>query len=120
MSAFTHFIWNEWYFAVPMFLMSFTAVTLVVWRVLLNLDAKTNLNVFLPRFQTVLDEQGPDAALSFSRAQKGVIAKKLFPAALETRSQGVSAMRRAMASVIELEIIPDLNFLLALVLAIAK
>jgi biopolymer transport protein ExbB len=49
-----------------------------------------------------------------------VIAKKLFPAGLETRAQGASAMRRAMASVIELEIVPDLNFLLALVLAIAK
>jgi biopolymer transport protein ExbB len=120
MSAFTHFIFNEWYFAVPMFLMSFTAVTLVVWRILLNLDAKTDLNVFLPKFQKVLDEDGPDAALSFSRAQKGVIAKKLFPAGLEMRAQGASAMRRAMASVIELEILPDLNFLLALILAIAK
>jgi biopolymer transport protein ExbB len=120
MSAFSHFIFNEWYFAVPMFLMSFTAVTLVVWRVLLNLDAKTDLNVFLPRFQRVLEEEGPDAALAFSKSQKGVIAKKLFPAGLETRNQGTSAMRRAMANVIELEIVPDLNFLLALVLAIAK
>ena len=87
MSAFTHFIFNEWYFAVPMFLMSFTAVTLVVWRILLNLDAKTDLNAFLPKFQRVLDEDGPDAALAFSRSQKGVIAKKLFPVGLETRSQ---------------------------------
>jgi biopolymer transport protein ExbB len=120
MSAFTHFITNDWYFAIPMFLMSFTAVTLVVWRILLNLDAKTDLNAFLPKFQKVLDEDGPDAALAFSRSQKGVIAKKLFPAGLETRAQGASAMRRSMASVIELEIVPDLNFLLALILAIAK
>ena len=120
MSAFTHFIFNDWYFAIPMFLMSFTAVTLVVWRILLNLDAKTDLNSFLPKFQKVLDEDGADAALAYSRSQKGVIAKKLFPAGLETRAQGASAMRRAMASVIELEIVPDLNFLLALVLAIAK
>ena len=120
MSAFTHFITNDWYFAVPMFLMSFTAVTLVVWRILLNIDAKTDLNLFLPKFQRVLDEDGPEAALAFSKAQKGVIAKKLFPTGLETRTQGASAMRRAMASVIELEIVPDLNFLLALILAIAK
>jgi biopolymer transport protein ExbB len=120
MSAFMHFVTNDWYFAIPMFLMSFTAVTLVVWRILLNLDAKTDLNSFLPKFQKVLDEDGPDAAHAFSRSQKGVIAKKLFPAGLETRTQGASAMRRAMASVIELEILPDLNFLLALILAIAK
>jgi len=120
MSAFFHFVTSEWYFAIPMFLMSFVAVTLVVWRVLLNLDARTNLNEFLPRFQKVLDADGPDASLQFSKKQKGVIAKKLFPAGLETRPQGVSAMRRAMASVIELEILPDLNFLLAPILAIAK
>src|SRR5439155_1212593 len=120
MSAFMHFVTVEWYFAVPMFLMSFVAVTLVVWRILLNLDAKTNLNAFLPRFQKVLDAEGPDTALAFARKEKGVIARKLFPAGLETRPQGVSAMRRAMASVIELEILPDLNFLLAPILAIAK
>ncbi len=120
MSAFMHFVTNDWYFAIPMFLMSLTAITLVIWRILLNLDAKTNLNQFLPSFQKVLAADGPDAALAFARRQKGVIAKKLFPAGLETRPQGVSAMRRAMASVIELEIVPDLNFLLAPILAIAK
>src|SRR3954447_16460598 len=120
MSAFMHFVTNDWYFAIPMFLMSFTAVTLVVWRILLNLDGKTNLNQFLPTFQKVLGADGPDAALAFARKQPGVIARKLIPAGLETRPQGVSAMRRAMASVMELEIVPDLNFLLAPILAIAK
>lgn len=120
MSAFMHFVTNDWYFAIPMFLMSFVAVTLVVWRIMLNMDAKTNLNLFLPRFQKVLDDEGPDAALDYCRKQKGAIAKTLYPAGLETRNQGASAMRRAMASVIELEIIPHLNFLLAPILAIAK
>jgi biopolymer transport protein ExbB len=120
MNAFMHFVTNDWWIAVPMFLMSLTAVTLVVWRILLNVDAKTDLNTFLPRFQKVLDEQGPEGALAFSRSQKGVIARKLFPAGLETQPQGVAAMRRAMASVIELEIVPDLNFTLAPILAIAK
>jgi biopolymer transport protein ExbB len=120
MNAFKHFVTEQWFFAVPMFLMSFVAVTLVIWRILLNLDARTNLNLFLPRFQKVLDDEGPESALAFSRKQKGVIARKLIPAGLETRPQGVSAMRRAMASVIELEIVPDLNFLLAPILAIGK
>src|SRR5262249_39847509 len=39
---------------------------------------------------------------------------------LETSKQGLAAMRRAMANVIELEILPDLNFLLPTILAIAK
>jgi len=95
-------------------------VTLVIWRILLNLDAKTNLNEFLPKFQQKLDADGPEAALAWCRTQKGVIARKLFPAALETRAQGLTAMRRAMANVIELEILPDLNFLMAPILAIAK
>jgi len=120
MSAFFTFLTTEWYFATPLILMSLVALTLVIWRLMLNLDARTDLNAFLSRFQAVLNESGPDAALEFSRSSKGLIARKLFPAALETRSQGVTAMRRAMANVIELEIIPDLSFLLAPILAIAK
>lgn len=120
MSAFFDFITREWYFAAPLFAMSLTALTLVIWRILLNLDARTDINDFLPKFQGVLAEHGPEGALQFCQSQKGLIAKKLFPAALETRTQGVAAMRRAMANVIELEILPDLNFLLPLILAIAK
>src|SRR5439155_13663452 len=44
----------------------------------------------------------------------------LYVAGLETSRQGLAAMRRSMANVIELEILPDLNFLLAPILAIAK
>jgi biopolymer transport protein ExbB len=39
---------------------------------------------------------------------------------LESSRQGIAAMKRAMANTIELEILPDLNFLLAPILAIAK
>ena len=49
-----------------------------------------------------------------------MIPRRLFPAGLETSKQGLAAMRRAMATVIELEIVPDLNFLLPTILAIAK
>jgi biopolymer transport protein ExbB len=120
MSAFIRFVTDEWYFAVPMFIMSFISVTLVIWRILLNRDAKTDLNAFLPQFQQKLDAEGPEAALAFCRGSNGVIARKLFPSGLETRGQGSAAMRQAMASTIEYEILPDLNFLLAPILAIAK
>lgn len=120
MSAFFEFVTKEWYFALPLFLMSLTAMALVILRILLNLEARTDLNDFLPRLQAALSEHGPDAALELCKTQKGLIAKKLIPAALETRAQGVAAMRRAMANVIELEILPDLNRWLAPILAIAK
>src|SRR5438105_664226 len=120
MSAFLHFVTHEWYFATPLFLMSLTAATLVIWRILLNFEARTDLNQFLPRFQSILAEQGPEAALKFCKVEKGLIATKLFPAALETFAEGAAAMRRSMANAIELEILPDLNFLLAPILAIAK
>jgi biopolymer transport protein ExbB len=84
------------------------------------MGARTNLNAFLPAFQEKLQKEGPEAALKYCQAQPGVIPRKLYAAGLETSKQGLAAMRRAMATVIELEIVPDLNFLLPTILAIAK
>lgn len=120
MDVFMTFVTKHWYFAVPMFGMSIVAVTLVVWRLLLNRGASTNMNTFLPAFQDKLEKEGVDGALKLCKATPGFISKRLFVAGLETSKQGLSAMRRAMASVIELEILPDLNFLLPSILAIAK
>jgi biopolymer transport protein ExbB len=120
MSSFREFVTNEWYFAYPMFAMILAALTLALWRFFLNLNAGTNLDSFLPAFQDVLEKQGVPGAIAFCKEQKGLIPRKLFVAGLETSKQGLSAMRRAMANVIELEILPDLNFLLAPILAIAK
>jgi biopolymer transport protein ExbB len=120
MDAFLHFLTQDWYFAVPMLCMSMIAVTLVAWRLFLNFGARTNMNAFLPAFQEKLQKDGPEAALKFCQSQPGMIPRRLFTAGLETSKQGLAAMRRAMAGVIELEIIPDLNFLLPTILAIAK
>ena len=120
MSAFGSFIKNEWYFAIPMFLMSLSAVTLVIWRILLNVNAKTNMDEFMPVFQQKLDKDGIKGALGLCKSRTDMIPKRLYTAGLETAGQGLAAMRRAMANVIELEILPDLNFLLAPILAIAK
>jgi biopolymer transport protein ExbB len=120
MHEFWRFVTNDWYFAFPMFGMSLAAATLVVWRLLLNMSARTNLNVFLPTFQETLQREGIDGALRYCRSQPGMIPRKLYAAGLETAKQGMSAMRRAMANVIELEILPELNFLLPTILAIAK
>jgi biopolymer transport protein ExbB len=120
MDAFWHFLTQDWYFAIPMLGMSLAAVTLVVWRLLLNMGARTNLNRFLPAFQEKLQKEGVESALKFCQTQPGMIPRRLFPAGLETSKQGLAAMRRAMATVIELEIVPQLNFLLPTILAIAK
>lgn len=120
MDAFWHFVTTDWYFAIPMFCMSLVAITLVVWRMLLNLNARTNMIVFLPAFQDKLQKEGPESALKFCETQPGLIPRRLFTAGLETSKLGMAAMRRAMATVIELEIVPQLNFLLPTILAIAK
>ena len=55
MEAFVHFVVNHWFFAIPMFGMMIAAGVMVIWRMLLNHNAKTDMNLFLPRFQ----EAGP-------------------------------------------------------------
>jgi biopolymer transport protein ExbB len=120
MEVLKNFVSHHTYFAIPMILMSVAAIALVVWRIMLNFNARTDLNAFLPRLQDRLEKEGVDGALKLCKSTNGVIPKKLFVAGLETSKQGLSAMRRAMANVIELEILPDLNFLLPVILAIAK
>jgi biopolymer transport protein ExbB len=120
MQAFWKFVTHDWYFFWPMFMMSVAGATLVIWRIMLNINGKTNLNEFLPAFQQKLDKEGVEAALRFCRGRTDIIPKRLFVAGLETHKQGLAAVRRSMANVIELEILPDLNFLLPSILAIAK
>jgi biopolymer transport protein ExbB len=120
MHVFKDFVTNHWYFAIPMFTMSLVAVALVIWRLLLNLSARTNVSVFLPQLQDKLTKEGVDGAIRFCAAQPGFIPRKLCVAGLETSRQGLAAMRRAMVNVVELEILPALNFLLPVILAIAK
>ena len=104
-----------------MFFMSFVAITLVIWRILLNIRRQDEDERVLARLPEKLDDgRRRSGARDCAAARTDVIPKKLFVAGLESGRQGMSAMRRAMANVIELEIVPDLNFLLAPILAIAK
>src|SRR5260221_596499 len=119
-AALTDFISNEWYYFGPLLLMSMTAVSLIIWRLLLNNSAKTNLGVFLPVFQATLQKDGIEGARKFCSVQSGLIPRKLFVAGLDNAKQGASAMRKAMANTIELEILPEMNFLLAPMIGIAK
>lgn len=120
MSSLLNFFTQHWYFAIPMLLMSLTGVTLVIWRLLLNINGSTVMSEFLPEFQERLEKEGVEGALRFCRTRTDIIPRRLFVAGLEVSRQGLAAVRRAMANIIELEILPDLNFLLPTILAIAK
>jgi biopolymer transport protein ExbB len=120
MSALRDFIVHDWYFFWPMFFMSLAGMTLVIWRLLLNINGNTVMNEFLPVFQERLEKDGVEGALRFCRARTDIIPRRLFTAGLEVSKQGLAAVRRSMANIIELEILPDLNFLLPTILAIAK
>ena len=120
MGVFKEFVVHHWYFAFPMFAMSLFAMALVIWRLLLNRSATTNISAFLPQLQDKLSKEGVEGAIRFCNTQPGLIPRKLCVAGLETSRQGLAAMRRAMVNVVELEILPQLNFLLPMTLAIAK
>src|SRR5262245_38928933 len=120
MKALIKFMTEEWYFFLPMLMLSLIAAALVVWRWLLNINAKTDMESFRPIFQDKLQKEGVESALKYCRVQNGIIPRKLYVAGLENSRQGLAAMKRAMANAIELEILPDLNFLFAPILAIAK
>jgi biopolymer transport protein ExbB len=120
MSAFWKFVTHDWYFFWPMFFMSLSGITLVIWRLLLNINGSTNLSEFLPGFQQRLEREGVEGALRYCRTRTDIIPRRLFVAGLDVSKQGMAAVRRSMANVMELEILPDLNFLLPSILAIAK
>src|SRR5437868_9751231 len=77
-SPFLKFLRDDWYFAIPMILMSLTALTLVFWRIFLNMNAKTDMGQFLPVFQQKLEREGLESALRYCRAQQGLIPSRLF------------------------------------------
>src|SRR5437588_5424313 len=98
MQEFWKFVRHDWYFAIPMFCMSLVAVTMVVWRIMLNRTANTNLSVLLPELQDKLAKEGVDGAVHYCKSQPGMIPRRLFVGGLEMSKQGLAAMRRAMAN----------------------
>lgn len=120
MNAVKDFFIGEWYFALPLVVMSLIGGALVVWRVLLNMSAATDMDDFLPVFQQTLRKNGIKGAVALCKEEKGLIPSRLYVAGLEAADQGAAAMRRSMANEAELEVVPRLHLLLAWVLAFAK
>ncbi|HEY1598390.1 MAG TPA: MotA/TolQ/ExbB proton channel family protein [Pirellulales bacterium] len=119
MEAFTTFVTNHMAFAIVMFAMSLAAAALVAWRLMLNFNARTDMDRFLGSLQQELSQNGPAGALTLCQREKGMI-PRLLARGLHAFPQGTAAMRRSMASAIELEFVPDLNYLLPSIMAIAK
>ncbi|MGL4423531.1 MAG: MotA/TolQ/ExbB proton channel family protein [Gemmataceae bacterium] len=120
MKALIAFYTEDWYFAAPMTIMAIVGFFLIAWRMMLNFSAKTRMDDFLPDLQETLRKHGTRGAIELCKQEKGLMPQILFVAGLEAADQGVAAMRRSMASAVELEILPRLNFLLAPIIAIAK
>lgn len=120
MNAVKDFFIGEWYFALPLVIMSLVAAALVIWRILLNMSANTDMDDFLPVFQQTLRKNGIKGAVALCKEEKGLIPSRIFVAGLEASDQGAAAMRRSIANETELEVLPRLHFLLAWILAIAK
>src|SRR5688572_12979671 len=98
MKAVQDFFIGEWYFAAPLVAMSLIGAALVLWRLMLNNTAKTDLDDFLPEFQDTLRTRGVPGAVELCREEKGLIPSRLYVAGLEAADQGAAAKRRSMAS----------------------
>jgi biopolymer transport protein ExbB len=120
MNAVKGFFIDEWYFATPLVIMSLIASALVIWRIMLNMSASTDMDEFMPVFQQTLRKTGIKGAVALCKEEKGLIPNRLFVAGLEAAEQGGAAMRRSVSTEAELEVLPRLNMLLAPILAIAK
>lgn len=106
-------------FTTVFIVLSLASVTVIIWRLWLNHNARTDLTEFLERLRQELATGGPKAALELCEDEPGVV-PKLFATALQSCEQGKVATRNAMANLIELEILPDLNFLLPVILVFTK
>ncbi|MBS0208239.1 MAG: MotA/TolQ/ExbB proton channel family protein [Planctomycetes bacterium] len=100
-------------------LLSLASVGVVIWRVLLNVSAKSDLPEFLRRLDEALAQGGPPAAMQMCDVETSLVAE-VFKITLQTGPEGKLATRDALRSLIELDLLPKLNFLLPVILVFAK
>ena len=114
---------NGLVFSVLFLSMSFTGVGLIVWRIISNIFAKTDVDKFVEQIEAQLASGGGQSVLDLCERQaietKQVV-PKLFHAALTDGARGKVAARDAMANCIETEIMPSLHSLLPHILLLAK
>ena len=100
-------------------ILSLAALTVIVWRFWLNYNAKTDLGEFIDNFKQTLAKEGRQSALELCEEEPGII-PRLFATVIQNCDQGKVATRNAIANLVELEIVPELNFLLPWMVVLAK
>jgi biopolymer transport protein ExbB len=120
MSDFIRFVTEYWYFAAPLFVAIFIGTGLILWRLLLNMQASTNLDNFLTEFTERLANQTVKMAIAFYRSRSHFFPSRLFVVGLESHQLQPAAIEQAMRDVIQREILPKLNFLLPAIVIVAK
>ena len=110
-------------FSIVFLSMSFAGVGLIVWRLIANISAKTNVDKYVEQIEAQLASGGGQSVVDLCERQaietKQVI-PKLFHAAFSEGARGKVAARDAMADCIETEIMPSLHGLLPYMLLLAK
>jgi hypothetical protein len=91
-------------FLVLFSLLSLASVTIIVWKLWLNHNAKTDLADFLARLEDELARGGVPGAIQMCEGEPG-LAPKLFVTALQTGGQGKVATRDAITNLVELELL---------------
>lgn len=110
---------NGWAFTIIFSGLSLASLTVVIWKVWLNHNSQTDLTDFVRRLQEELNQTGIKGASKLCEDDPGIIAK-VFGTLLQTAPRGKVASRDAIKNLIELDLVPDLNFLLPLVLVFTK
>jgi hypothetical protein len=120
MSDFLRFLEHQWYFAIPLFLLTFVGTGLVIWRLLLNVNCNGFLVRALPTVRTLLAREGVGRALAYCQIWPDYQPGCVFAAVLANHRLGFAAIHRAVDDVIRLEMRPALNLLLPWILGVAK
>lgn len=114
---------NGVFFSVIFLSMSFAGVALIVWRLINNVRAKTDLDKFVEGLESQLEAGGGRAVFELCEreaTETKQVVPKVFHAVLRDGHRGKVAARDALADCIDHEIMPSLHSLLPYILLLAK
>jgi biopolymer transport protein ExbB len=110
-------------FSIVFSAMSLAGVGLVVWRIISNARAKTDVGKFEAELKAQLASGGGQSVIALCErkaTETRQVVPRLFEVALKDGSRGKVAAQDAMADCIEMEIMPELHRLLPHILLLAK
>jgi len=114
---------NGWVFTTIFLTLSLSAVGLVVWRMIKNFRASSNLDKYIEELERTLEAEGGRAVFDLCERdaiETEKVIPKVFFAAFREGRRGKVAARDAIADTIETDIVPSLQKFLPHILLIAK